>query len=128
VDPRTSLDDVGKREFLNLSGLKFEPSVVQLLASRYTDYAIPSPGNFIFITLESSLYVSWTACYFSFKMKITRDAYFFEPYLKYLRNPFILIVSTYIPVLCAASKLRVENITNREKIQPYPCDINININ
>jgi hypothetical protein len=40
VDPRTGLDDVKKRKFLTLPGL--EPSVVQPVASRYADYAIPA--------------------------------------------------------------------------------------
>jgi hypothetical protein len=37
VGPRTGLDDVEKRQFLNLSGFKLDPSVVQPLASLYTD-------------------------------------------------------------------------------------------
>jgi hypothetical protein len=43
VDPR-ALDDVEKRKFLNLPGLELRPlAVVQPVASRYTDYAIPAP-------------------------------------------------------------------------------------
>jgi hypothetical protein len=42
VGPRAGLDDMGKRKFLTLSGLELEPSVVQPVASRYTDYAIPA--------------------------------------------------------------------------------------
>jgi hypothetical protein len=37
VRPRAGLDDVEKRKFLTLPGS--DPSVVQLVASRYTDYA-----------------------------------------------------------------------------------------
>jgi hypothetical protein len=36
VDPKAGLDDLEKRKFLTL------PSVVQPVASRYTDYAIPA--------------------------------------------------------------------------------------
>jgi hypothetical protein len=43
VDPRASLDDVKKREILILPGLEIRPSVVQPVASRYTDYAIAAP-------------------------------------------------------------------------------------
>jgi hypothetical protein len=40
VDPRASLDDVDKRKFLTLSALELNPSVIQPVADRYTDYAI----------------------------------------------------------------------------------------
>jgi hypothetical protein len=43
VDPRTGLDDVEKRKFFILPGLELNPSVVQPVASHYTDYAIPVP-------------------------------------------------------------------------------------
>jgi hypothetical protein len=43
VGPRAGLDEVEKRNFLTLQGLELDPSVVQLVASRYTDYAIPAP-------------------------------------------------------------------------------------
>jgi hypothetical protein len=36
-----------KRKFLTLPGLELRPSVVQPLASRYTDYAIPAPSPLI---------------------------------------------------------------------------------
>jgi hypothetical protein len=39
VDPRGGLDDMEKRKFLTLPGLNSDPSVVQPVASRYTDYA-----------------------------------------------------------------------------------------
>jgi hypothetical protein len=38
VGPRAGLDDAEKRKFLTLPGLEF-----QLVASYYTDYAIPAP-------------------------------------------------------------------------------------
>jgi hypothetical protein len=37
VDPRAGLDDVEKRKFLTLPGLKLDPLVVQPIGSRYTD-------------------------------------------------------------------------------------------
>jgi hypothetical protein len=40
VDPTAGLDDMEKRKFLTLSGLELRPSVVQLVASRYTDWAV----------------------------------------------------------------------------------------
>jgi hypothetical protein len=40
VDARTGLDDVEKRKFLTLPRLELEPSVVQPVASRYTENAI----------------------------------------------------------------------------------------
>jgi hypothetical protein len=44
VGPRAGLDDLEKRKFLTLPGLELRPlSVVQPVASRYTDYAIPAP-------------------------------------------------------------------------------------
>jgi hypothetical protein len=42
VDPTAGLDDAEKRNFLNLPGLELRPSVVQPIASRYTDCAIPA--------------------------------------------------------------------------------------
>jgi hypothetical protein len=44
VDPTAGLDDVEKRKFLTLPGLNSDPSVVQPIASRYTNYAIPVPN------------------------------------------------------------------------------------
>jgi hypothetical protein len=49
VEPRAGLDDVEKRKFLTLPGLELDPSVVQPVASRYTDYAIAI----------LKLYISW---------------------------------------------------------------------
>jgi hypothetical protein len=43
VGPRARLDDVEKRKFLTLPGLEVDPSVVQPVDSRYTNYAIPAP-------------------------------------------------------------------------------------
>jgi hypothetical protein len=42
VDPRASVDDAEKRNFLTLPVLELRSSVVQPLASRYTDSAIPA--------------------------------------------------------------------------------------
>jgi hypothetical protein len=42
VGPRAGLDYVEKRKFLTLLGLELRPSVVQPVASRYTDWAIPT--------------------------------------------------------------------------------------
>jgi hypothetical protein len=43
VDPRAGLDDLEKRKFLTLLGLETPtPSVVQPVASRFTDYPIPA--------------------------------------------------------------------------------------
>jgi hypothetical protein len=43
VGPKTGLDDVGKRKFLTLPGLELRSLVVQPVANRYTDCAIPVP-------------------------------------------------------------------------------------
>jgi hypothetical protein len=37
MDPRAGLDDVEKTKFLNLSDSNSDPSVIQPIASRYTD-------------------------------------------------------------------------------------------
>jgi hypothetical protein len=42
VDPRAGLHDVKKRKLLTLPGSNSDHSVVQPVASRYTDYAIPA--------------------------------------------------------------------------------------
>jgi hypothetical protein len=44
VSPRFGLDDVEKIKFLTLSGLEVLSSAIHLVASRYTDYAIPAPN------------------------------------------------------------------------------------
>jgi hypothetical protein len=43
VGPGAGLDDVEKRKFLTLLGLQLDPSVIQPIASRYTDYTIMAP-------------------------------------------------------------------------------------
>jgi hypothetical protein len=44
VDPRVGLDDLKKRKFLPPQrDSNSDPFVVQPIASRYTDYAIPTP-------------------------------------------------------------------------------------
>jgi hypothetical protein len=42
MGPRAGLDDVEKRKLLTVQGLELHPSVVQPVASRYTDYGIPA--------------------------------------------------------------------------------------
>jgi hypothetical protein len=43
VGPRAGPDDVEKRNSWTYRGSNSDPSVVQVVASRYTDYAIPAP-------------------------------------------------------------------------------------
>jgi hypothetical protein len=45
VDPRDGLDDVEERKFLTLRDSNSDRSVVQTIANRYTDCAIPAPTN-----------------------------------------------------------------------------------
>jgi hypothetical protein len=42
VGPRTSLDDIQNRKFLTLLGLKHQTLVIQPVASRYNNCAIPA--------------------------------------------------------------------------------------
>jgi hypothetical protein len=42
VDTRAGLDDLEKRKFFTLLGLELQP--LQLVASRYADYATPAPS------------------------------------------------------------------------------------
>jgi hypothetical protein len=42
VGLRAGLDAAEKRKFLTLPGLELRPSIVQLVAPRYTDCAIPA--------------------------------------------------------------------------------------
>jgi hypothetical protein len=42
VGPRTGLDDAEKGKFMTLPGLELDRSVVQPVASRYTDYVVPA--------------------------------------------------------------------------------------
>jgi hypothetical protein len=61
VGPRAGLDDVEKRKFLTLQGLKLRPlGRLAHIASRYTDYAIPA----LYSQLSSvQFYVShWLWC------------------------------------------------------------------
>jgi hypothetical protein len=48
MDPRAGLDDLEKRKFLTLPGLELNPLVVQPIASRSIDYAVPAPRKFAF--------------------------------------------------------------------------------
>jgi hypothetical protein len=43
VDPRAGLDDLEKRKHLIHRDTNSDTSVVQSVASRYTDYALPAP-------------------------------------------------------------------------------------
>jgi hypothetical protein len=43
VGPRAGLDKVEKRKFLPVLESNSDPSVIQPVASRYTDWAIPAP-------------------------------------------------------------------------------------
>jgi hypothetical protein len=45
VGPRAGLDDVKKRKFLTLPGIR-TPTPRSSVASRYTDYAIPVPDKY----------------------------------------------------------------------------------
>jgi hypothetical protein len=44
VDPRVGLDEIEKWKFLTLPGLELRPSLVQPIASHYTDCSIPAHG------------------------------------------------------------------------------------
>jgi hypothetical protein len=62
VGPRAGLDDVEKGKFLTLQVLELRPLVVQPVANRYTDYAIPTRNknstlNYINIILYCLRYV-----------------------------------------------------------------------
>jgi hypothetical protein len=42
MDPTAGLGDFEKRKFLTLPGVELRPLSIQLVASRYTDYATPA--------------------------------------------------------------------------------------
>jgi hypothetical protein len=54
VEPKAGVDDVEEIQFLNLPGIEIRTSVVQPVASRYTDYDIPVPSS-IYITNKNCL-------------------------------------------------------------------------
>jgi hypothetical protein len=47
MGPRAGLNHMEKRKFLTLLGLELDSSVVQPIASRYTDCAIPASSAFV---------------------------------------------------------------------------------
>jgi hypothetical protein len=49
VGPRAGLDDVEKRKFFTLQGVKLRPLGLQPVASRYTYWAIPAPHMFFIV-------------------------------------------------------------------------------
>jgi hypothetical protein len=51
VGPRADLDNVEKRKFLNLRDSNSDPSVVQPVPSRYTDYALPAPEGLLYVRI-----------------------------------------------------------------------------
>jgi hypothetical protein len=53
VIPRAGLNDEEKENYSLYREWNSEPSVVQLIASRYTDYAIPAPSKISFIISQS---------------------------------------------------------------------------
>jgi hypothetical protein len=56
VDPRAGLDDMEKLKFFALPGLELPPSLVlQPVASRYTDRAIPARINVFVVSLIAQL-------------------------------------------------------------------------
>jgi hypothetical protein len=56
VDPRTGLDDMEKWKFFTIPGLELSlPLVVQSVASRYTDWAIPAPKEGLLICENKAL-------------------------------------------------------------------------
>jgi hypothetical protein len=57
MGPRADLDDVEKRKFLTLLELELQPSVLQPVASCYTDYAILAPASYN--TASSNLFICY---------------------------------------------------------------------
>jgi hypothetical protein len=64
VGPRTGLDSVEKIKFLTLLGLELHLSVIQPVASHYTDYAIPAP----YILTYGAKMCAWTKVDISIEM------------------------------------------------------------
>jgi hypothetical protein len=54
LDPKTVLDDVLRENSWSYQDSNSDPYVVQPVASRYTDWAIPTPETFIGLLLSDS--------------------------------------------------------------------------
>jgi hypothetical protein len=86
VDPRADRDDVKKKKFLNLPGLELRPSVLQPVASRYADYAIPAPKFYIITVLNmmcrfrENYLCSEHKCYVHEKCFLWYSAYIFSQF------------------------------------------------
>jgi hypothetical protein len=69
VDPRAGLDDMERRKYLPPPGLELRHVVVQPVASRYTDCAIPALQNekipfkilMLFISLRETFHIAHRA-------------------------------------------------------------------
>jgi hypothetical protein len=69
VGPRAGLGDLENRKFLTLPGLELQPSVVQPIASRYTDCAIPAPIRKKKYSSSLSLRMDCATCYATVKLE-----------------------------------------------------------